>query len=372
MAGAVTRLARPSIWLVLAVLLAHALFVQWVTTELPRASILRAMAPAMFTRELKPAEPEAPPVPAVAKPRPPKLQPATLPASDVAETTRDQTTTVADSTPVQSSATQSTSVKPAPNSATDGSPLGAPGAAPAVIPVAPPPPPLTAEARAAEARTAAPKSAPPPEWPSDSRLNYNLSGQFRGALYGKARVQWRRDQERYEVRVEVDLRPLAFFSMVSQGVAASSGLVPDAYEEVSRGNRRFARMGERSIEFMDGKQAERPAGIQDSASQFVELAYRFRNGLTPLDVGQSVSYWMARPNGMDEWTYDVVGLDTLQTDLGPLQAYHLKPRPVTSPRGNVTAEMWFAPSLQYLPVRIKLVLSDVVWVDLLVEKIDQR
>ena len=55
-------------------------------------------------------------------------------------------------------------------------------------------------------------------------------------------------------------------------------------------------------------------------------------------------------------------------ELGPVETFHLKPRPLANPRGNITAEMWFAPSLQYLPVRIKVSLGD-AFVDMFAEKI---
>ena len=53
-------------------------------------------------------------------------------------------------------------------------------------------------------------------------------------------------------------------------------------------------------------------------------------------------------------------------------AFHLKPRPIANARGNITAEMWFAPSLQYLPVRIRVNMGETAFVDLMVEKIEQR
>jgi hypothetical protein len=55
-----------------------------------------------------------------------------------------------------------------------------------------------------------------------------------------------------------------------------------------------------------------------------------------------------------------------------VQAFHLTPRPQASPRGSMVAEMWFAPSLQYLPVRIKLTLDKDAHLDLKVQKIEQR
>jgi hypothetical protein len=72
------------------------------------------------------------------------------------------------------------------------------------------------------------------------------------------------------------------------------------------------------------------------------------------------------------WTYDVVAEDTLQTpELGPVQAFHLRPRPISNPRGVITAELWFAPALQYLPVRVRISLGSENFVDLMVERIEQ-
>ena len=65
-------------------------------------------------------------------------------------------------------------------------------------------------------------------------------------------------------------------------------------------------------------------------------------------------------------------LDTLSTPRhGALQAFHLKPRPLARPRGPITAELWFAPTLQYLPVRIRINLGEQIWIDLMVDTIEQ-
>jgi hypothetical protein len=132
-------------------------------------------------------------------------------------------------------------------------------------------------------------------------------------------------------------------------------------------------MDPQQIRLNSGQVVARPAeGAQDTASQFVELGHRFATGLANLAVGQKIKLWLARPGAAAEWTYDVVAEDTLQSArLGSIPAYHLKPRPLDQPSGPVTAEMWFAPSLQYLPVRIKITLNADTWVDLLIDKIEQ-
>ena len=71
-----------------------------------------------------------------------------------------------------------------------------------------------------------------------------------------------------------------------------------------------------------------------------------------------------------EWTYDVVERVPLQTPTLAIDAFHLKPRPVPT-CGNITAEMWFAPALQYLPVRIRINQGR-IHLDLLVDRIEQK
>ena len=127
-----------------------------------------------------------------------------------------------------------------------------------------------------------------------------------------------------------------------------------------------------AVTFHDGSAVRQPQALQDTASQFVELSRRFSTGRQTLTVGAEVPLWLARPNAMNLWTYDVMALETLQLpELGAVAAYHLRPRPVANPRGVITAEMWFAPSLQYLPVRIRISLGGDNYIDLVVEKIEQ-
>ncbi|HRN77002.1 DUF3108 domain-containing protein, partial [Ottowia sp.] len=117
----------------------------------------------------------------------------------------------------------------------------------------------------------------------------------------------------------------------------------------------------------------RPASVQDTASQFVELGHRFSSGQVKLEPGAQVHFSMARPGGIDDWVYDVISEETLHLPrLGPVQALHLKPRPLAKPRGPITAEIWYAPSLQYLPVRIRINQGPDTYIDLIVETVEQR
>ncbi len=182
-----------------------------------------------------------------------------------------------------------------------------------------------------------------------------------------------REGDRYQVRLDVSIHPFITQVITSQGEVTPDGLVPRAYEESRPGKRRTARFGEQVLTLDNGKTVPRPPGVQDAASQFVELAQRFATGKERLEVGRTVTVWLARPGGLDEWTYDIVGREMLRTpNLGEVEAFHLKPRPLANARGNITAEMWFAPSLQYLPVRIKVIMGSEAYLDLIVDQIEQK
>lgn len=258
--------------------------------------------------------------------------------------------------------------------------------APPDPPAEPAPEQAVAQAEAEPAAAPAPAAEPPAEaasapasasldhWPVDSRLSYDVSGHWRGPLHGNARVQWQREGNKYQVRLDIDLG-LGLFSQVltSQGEVTPLGLLPQVYEEERPGKRRGARIGEQVVTLENGRTLPRPDGVQDTASQFVELSQRFASGQEKLEVGRSVSVWLARPGGVDQWTYDIVEQEMLRIPrMGEVEAFRLVPRPIDKPRGNYTAEMWFAPSLQYLPVRIRVNMGTEAWLDLMVEKIEQR
>lgn len=350
------------------VLVLHFVGLEWFARERDQVTLLRTMAPPMYTRMLKPSAP--PPVVAQAAPA---AAPKPRPAARAAPRPRPK---ASEPVPPAEPAQPEPPVEPLAQAQAQPEPAPEPPPTEPEGPVAQAPEPAASAAAAAAPAPAA--SAPAGEalasWPTDTRLTYRLSGQFRGGpLYGDARVQWQRDGDKYQVRLDVDIKYFTEFTMTSQGDVTPGGLLPRAYEEYRPGKRRGAKFGDELLTLENGRSAARPPGLQDTASQFVELAHRFATGRELLEVGRTITFPMARPSNVDVWTYDIVGRELLRTPkLGTVEAFHLKPRPIANPRGNITAEMWFAPSLQYLPVRIKVFMGEEAHLDLLVEHIEQK
>lgn len=201
-------------------------------------------------------------------------------------------------------------------------------------------------------------------WPRNTRLNYQLKGYYRGDFFGHARVQWQRSDQRYQTQIHVNVGLLVDMRMTSQGRITPTRLWPEAYEEERRGKKRGARFGDQLVTLDGGGTLNRVPHLQDTASQFVQLAQDFATGRIPLRVNAVVPVTLGRPGGVDDWLYDVLSQEPVSTGMGEVTAYHLKPRPLANPRGTVSAEIWFAPALQHMPVRIRLTLNPETWLDL--------
>ena len=243
------------------------------------------------------------------------------------------------------------------------------------------PPQRTAESPAQTPPTAAsaPEAEPAAlEWPPSTRLSYRLSGNYRGPVEGQAQVEWLRAGTRYQVHMEVSIgpsfAPLMSRRAASEGEITADGLRPSRYDEETRIVMRDPR---RLVIFLDadrvrlpgGSELPRPAGVQDSASQFVQLTWLFTTRPDLLQPGVSISLPLALPRRVQDWTYEVQEPEWLHTPAGAVLALHVKPRHEAMRPGDLAAEMWVAPSLQYLPVRIVIRQDEETHVDLVIERL---
>ena len=227
------------------------------------------------------------------------------------------------------------------------------------------------------AASAPASGAEPFEWPVSTRLSYKLTGYFRGDVNGEAQVEWVRAGTRYQVHLDIaagpSFAPLFSRRMSSDGDLTSEGLAPRRYDQdtqvVFRDPQRLSMLFEPdAVVLANGERRERLAGVQDTASQFVQLSYLFTTRPELLRSGASVEIPLALPRRVERWTYDVLELDTVYTSFGELPAYHLKPRREVRSGGDLVAEIWFAPQLRYLPVRIRIRQDAETFIDLLISR----
>jgi len=241
------------------------------------------------------------------------------------------------------------------------------------------PPPLTPEPvpASASASASATETIGGFEWPTSTRISYGLTGNYRGAVEGSAQVEWIRAGARYQVHLDLGIgpgfAPLITRNLTSDGDITAEGLVPRRYDEdtkvVMRDRSRVTlRFEPGSVILANGERRDSIPGVQDTASQFVQLLYLFSTRPELLRAGGTVDIPLALKNRVGVWTYDVVGEELLATPFGLLNSIHLAPRNVGQKPGELSIEMWFAPQLRYLPVRIRIQQDPQTFIDLMVSK----
>ncbi|MDT9001228.1 DUF3108 domain-containing protein [Paucibacter sp. APW11] len=309
---------------------------------------------AAFVRQMVAAAPRAMPTRAP-KPPTPRQQPAAVPHVQELALPESAASAVAENAP-----------------AAQAEAMAASSAASAVTDL----PPVVAESPALPASAvAAADDEPGPEWPASTQLRYKLVGNYRGAVTGHAQVQWLRQGRRYQVHLDVGVgpsfAPLISRRMSSDGELGPQGISPKRYDEDTRVL--FAERRRVSVLFQpgqvqlgDGRLAAAPAGVQDSASQFVQLTWLFLTGREQLRPGLVIQLPLALPRRVYAWAYEVMGEETLETPMGPLATWHLRPlREAVG--GDLKSEVWLAPALQYLPVRLRIRQDEQTFIDLMLE-----
>ena len=214
-------------------------------------------------------------------------------------------------------------------------------------------------------------------WPPSTRISYELTGNYRGEVSGSAQVDWVHVGDRYQVHLDVivgaSFAPLYSRRMSSDGRLTDAGLVPERYDEESKAAFRDRKRASVTLEtdgvvLNNGQRVERVPGVQDTASQFVQLTYLFTRHPELLKPGGTIELPLALPRRMSVWTYDVRESEPIYTSFGTIDAIPLQPRRESRKGDELSATVWFAPSLQYLPVRIRIQQDAEIYMDLMIKR----
>lgn len=286
----------------------------------------------------------APPAPAVA---PPVAGPVPVPAASAASAPLEDASqpSTADGEP-QAQVPESTASA---ESASETAPIQASAAASA----------SASHALVAEAAT---EDAPPPfEWPLATRVTFKVEGYLRGPIYGNAMVEWVRRDMRYQVHIDASVgpsfAPIGSQRWTSEGRITPQGLAPQRFESINRllirtAPPRTITFTDTDVTLPDGKQVEPLPGVQDPASHYIQLAYQLMLDPAQLKVGSRIEMPLAWTRRQSIVIYDIEAQETLATPLGRVDTFRLRPRPLPDQKAELLAELWIAPGLQYLPVRM--------------------
>lgn len=235
-----------------------------------------------------------------------------------------------------------------------------------------PPPPKPPEAA----------SSPTFEWPKATRVTFKMEGYLRGPIHGSAKVEWVRQDNKYQVHVDAyagpSFAPLASQRWTSEGVITPKGLLPTRFESVNKlliksNTPKVVSFEEKEVVMPDGTRIERLPNMQDPASHYIQMAYQFMLDASGLEVGKTIEMPVVDTRKHRALVYDIEGTETLTTPMGQIETFKLRPRVTKTSKGeDLLAELWIAPALQYLPIRMLLRIGEQNYFDMQMDKPPQQ
>ena len=335
--------ARPLFALTALVLLAHVLMLQAAPAEWSAPTEARQTPPRpLVTRTIAIKPEQAPSTVASAPPqarrpviRPPARQAASNLAPALAESENIATETVADAKPA----------------------VTAPPASDAPAPAAP-------VAAAEIATVPIPGARIALTIPGSVRLKYAMTGRSKNLDYSaSAELDWLQDGQTYDAKMVVSALFLGARSMTSSGRITADGLTPTRFLDKSRSERaaHFEAEKGKIIFSVNTPDAPWSRGAQDRLSVFMQLGSLLAGDSANHPAGSTLSLYTVGPREADTWVFTVGAPETLNLPIGQMAAIKLTRKPQRD--YDQTVEIWFAPGMDYLPVRNRITQQNGDFVD---------
>lgn len=210
----------------------------------------------------------------------------------------------------------------------------------------------------------------PTTLPNSATLEFDASGQVKGFRYSAgAQLQWQHDGQYYKARQSVSMFLLGERAQISEGLITPKGLQPLNFTDKGR-NTQSA-----SIDVASGKthysggtaEAAVSDGVQDRLSVFLQLSAMIAAAPEQYPAGTVIDLTTTSARAATRWKFRVGATEALNLPLGSVLAIRLDKLPGKSGSDQHGA-VWFAPAMQYLPVRIKLTQGQDDFVDLQLRK----
>lgn len=209
---------------------------------------------------------------------------------------------------------------------------------------------------------------PPVQLPPPVRLTFEVSGEAKKFNYrANATLVWRRDGDHYEARQEIKAFLLGSRSQSSTGLVTPAGLQPQRFVDQAR-NAQTA-----SLDFAAGRAtfsggnapAAIAAGAQDRLSVFIQLGALLAAAPERYPDGTRITLTTVGARNADRWAFSIEGTEMLDLPIGPTPALKLQRLPRRDARdADQKAELWLAPSLGFLPARIRITQGNGDYADL--------
>jgi Protein of unknown function (DUF3108) len=233
---------------------------------------------------------------------------------------------------------------------------------PTAAPVPPPAPPTEPPRQAPQAAT--PHAAASFSIPGSVRLHYKVSAQSRGLLvHGVGELLWRHDGERYDAKLEVSAPLLPPRTQRSTGSITADGLAPLRFSEQSRSEQAAHFLRDQGKVSFSSNRPDAPLspGAQDRLSVMLQLGALIAGNPGKFGPDASIAIQTVSTREAEQWVFTVEGEEQLQLPGGSVATRKL----IRNPRKefDIKVELWLAPGMDYVPVRLRLTQPNGDWLD---------
>lgn len=191
--------------------------------------------------------------------------------------------------------------------------------------------------------------------PGSARLQYKVIGLSKSLNYqATAELDWKTNGDKYEAMMKVSAFLVGSRSMTSVGKITGSGLAPTRFSDKSRAElaAHFEADKGKIIFSANTPDALWIDGVQDRVSVFLQLGGMLAANPSGFPPGSNITLLTIGPREADTWTFIIEGDETLNLMGAPMAALKLTRKP--RKEFDQKVEIWFAPSLRYLPVRSRI------------------
>jgi hypothetical protein len=234
-------------------------------------------------------------------------------------------------------------------------------------------------ATAAVTATAAPAAAPgnPParaqKWvfPQPVHLVYDGKGEEKGFLKYSAggELWWLPEGTHYNAKLEITFLLARLRTWTSKGDLTEAGLQPLRFGDKPRGAEQASHFQrDKGIISFSANNPDVPlqAGAQDKLSALLQLSSLVAGAPTRYSAGSTISFQAADAHRAELWDFKVGAAESLDLPGGAITGIKFSKEPTVEFDQRI--EVWLAPDMAYLPVRLRITEANNAFVDLLWRK----
>jgi hypothetical protein len=208
--------------------------------------------------------------------------------------------------------------------------------------------------------------------PESALLKYQVNGHAKSLNYwATAELAWQQDGQNYESRMSVSAFLLGSRTQVSKGALGPEGLMPARFSDKNRSELAAHFQRDKGIISFSANSpdAQLMKGAQDRLSVVIQISSLFAGDPTRFPLGTMLSFQTVSQREAEVWHFLVEKEELLQLPFGDINAIKLNRKPRREFDQQI--ELWFAPALGYLPVRLRITNANGDFVDQLLNKAEK-